>query len=188
MRDDRHSTSLALQSFRDEADRRAQFSGLLVEHTSRLYGYILTLVPNPADADEILQDVSTVLWQRFDEFQADSNFGAWGCRVAYYKALHFLRHRKVQRAAFSSTTVEMLEAEMSVVDDTLSSEYKALADCLSELREADRDLIVLRYGKNGTPQILSEMFGRPVKAIYNSLDRIRRTLFQCVMGKLAAGE
>jgi RNA polymerase sigma-70 factor, ECF subfamily len=187
MREDTNTASPVLQSFRDEGDHRAQFSALLSQHAPRIYGYILTLVPNPADADEILQEVSTVLWQRFDEFQLESNFGAWGCRVAYYKTLHFLRHRRVQRAAFSDATVEMLESEMSV-EDPLSKEFKALADCLSELRQADREMIVTRYSKDGTPQQLAESFGRPVKAIYNSLDRIRRTLFQCVMQKLAAGD
>ena len=50
-------------------DRTAEFVGLLLQHQRRIHGYIATMLTNWADADEVLQETSIVLWQKFDEFQ-----------------------------------------------------------------------------------------------------------------------
>jgi hypothetical protein len=44
-------------------DQVQLFSRLLVANQRRLYGFILTLVHDRAAADDILQDVSSLLWQ-----------------------------------------------------------------------------------------------------------------------------
>jgi RNA polymerase sigma-70 factor (ECF subfamily) len=172
----------------DSSTRTAKFVPLLSANARRIYGYILTLLPNPADAEEVFQEVNILLWERFDEFEEDTNFGAWACRIAYYKALHILRRRNLQPTSFSDSTLESLDAELLEMDDSLDAEYQALADCLAKLRESDRELITLRYGKEGSPHQLAERLNRPVKVIYRSLDRIRRALLECISRKLASGE
>src|SRR5262249_38382853 len=41
------------------------FLRLFLQHERRLYAYILTLLPNRADADDVLQEVSLVMWEEF---------------------------------------------------------------------------------------------------------------------------
>lgn len=172
----------------DASMQTAQFVPLLSANARRIYTYILTLLPNRADAEEVFQEVNLLLWQRFHEFETGTNFGAWACRVAYFKSLQFLDRRKLQPVTFSDSMLEALDAEMVAMDDSLDAEYQALADCLSKLREGDRELITSRYSGNGSPQRLAVQFNRPIKAIYRSLDRIRRALMECVMRKMASGE
>jgi RNA polymerase sigma-70 factor (ECF subfamily) len=172
----------------DSAARAEEFVPLLSANTRRIYTYILTLMPNRADAEEILQEVNVLLWQRFHEFEPGTNFGAWACRVAYYKSLHFLERRKLHPTAFSDSMLESLDAEMIAMDDSLDSEYQALADCLSKLSQEDRELITFRYADGGAPQRMAEVFDRPIRQIYRALDRIRRALLECVTRKLAIGE
>ena len=45
------------------------FLKLLLSNETRIFSYILTLVPNFADAEEIMQEASTVMWKSFDQFQ-----------------------------------------------------------------------------------------------------------------------
>jgi RNA polymerase sigma-70 factor, ECF subfamily len=168
--------------------RVAEFVPLFSANARRIYTYILTLLPNRADAEEVFQEVSALLWQRFHEFEPGTNFGAWGCRIAYFKALHVIERRKLRPTAFSDTMLEMLDAEILAMDDSLDAEYHALGDCLTKLNQTDREMIVLRYSEQGSPQRIAERYDRPVKSIYKSLDRIRRALLECVMRKLATGE
>ena len=54
----------------DEAARPAKstvFLPLFLKNERRLYAYILTLLPRRADADDVLQETSLVLWDKFDE-------------------------------------------------------------------------------------------------------------------------
>src|SRR5205814_6679679 len=71
--------------FVDEA--RRQFIRLMTRHERLVYGYILSLVPNWADADEILQETNIRLWEEFEKFQAGTNFAAWAIRVAHFQVL-----------------------------------------------------------------------------------------------------
>ena len=50
-------------------DRGAEFLRLFLQHQRRVYALILALLPNGPDADDILQETSAVLWQKFGEFE-----------------------------------------------------------------------------------------------------------------------
>ena len=47
-------------------DKNRLFLRLFLQNQRRLYAYILTLLPNRADADDVLQETSLVMWDKFD--------------------------------------------------------------------------------------------------------------------------
>src|SRR5688572_13921046 len=59
-----------------DLDREA-FAPLFSRNARRIYGFIMTLVFNHQDAEEVFQNTSIVLWNKFAEFRPDSNFFAW---------------------------------------------------------------------------------------------------------------
>ena len=88
----------------DESRRRAKgelFLRLFLQNERRLYAYILTLLPHRADVDDVLQDASLVMWDKFDEQHPPNDFTAWGCRIAYFKVLDFYKKRQRSRVCFS---------------------------------------------------------------------------------------
>ena len=68
-----------------------EFVRLYTASSRRIYTYILTLLPNRTDAEDVFQDVSVLLWEKFPEFTPGTQFSAWACRIAYFKALSFGR-------------------------------------------------------------------------------------------------
>jgi RNA polymerase sigma-70 factor (ECF subfamily) len=83
-----------------ESSKNKLFLRLFLQNERRLYAYILTLLPHRADADDILQEASLVLWDKFDENNPPDDFAAWGCRIAYYKVLDFLKKDRRSRVCF----------------------------------------------------------------------------------------
>ena len=81
----------------DPAARVDEFMRLYTQHQRRLYVYLLSLVHNAADADELLQESSYILWKKFDQFEPESNFGSWACRVAYFEVLKYREGVEQQR-------------------------------------------------------------------------------------------
>ena len=73
------------------------FSRLLVANQRRIYGFILTLVHDRAAAEDILQDVSALLWQKFDKFERGTDFAAWGMAVSRLTILNWRRKQKNSR-------------------------------------------------------------------------------------------
>src|SRR5437870_13081465 len=77
------------------------FLRLFLQNERRLYAYILTLLPNRSDADDVLQEASMVMWDKFDDEHPPDNFAAWGCRISYFKVLDFCKKRQRSRVVFS---------------------------------------------------------------------------------------
>ena len=50
-----------------------QFVSLLTRYQQRVYLFILSLVPDRADAEDVLQETNLVLWQKFDDFTPGSD-------------------------------------------------------------------------------------------------------------------
>ena len=70
----------------DEA-RGAEFVRLLTVHQPDIYVYLRSLVLDPDEASEILQDTNLVLWEKRDQFEIGTNFRAWAFQIARYKLL-----------------------------------------------------------------------------------------------------
>jgi RNA polymerase sigma-70 factor (ECF subfamily) len=164
-----------------------EFVRLYTAASRRIYTYILTLLPDRTDAEDVFQEVSTVLWEKFREFTPGTQFGAWACKIAYFKAIKFRSLKAVRSRMFSEHTLENISAELEAMDDSLDVEYRLLAECFARLPAEERTLIEQRYRNNGSPRVIAETTGLPVRRIYKSLDRIRKALLSCVTRKMAEG-
>lgn len=168
-------------------DRTAEFVGLLTQHQPGIYALIRSLVPHRADAEDILQETSQVLWKKFDSFESGTNFLAWARQVARFEVQHFLRQRQADRLCFSEPLVEALADEGLQSDERASETSAALQSCLTKLDRTDRELLTNRYEENTTLQQLAEQSRASVQTLYSRLKRIRRRLFDCIHRTLAAG-
>ena len=82
-------------------DGKAEFASLLRHHQTQLFGYIYSLARDLDDADDLFQQTSLVLWDKFEQFDASRSFINWACGVARYEVLNFLRSRSRNRLYFS---------------------------------------------------------------------------------------
>lgn len=167
-------------------DKNKLFLGLFLQNQRRLYAYILTLLPNRADADDVLQDASMVMWDKFDAGQPPTDFLAWARRVAYHKVLDFYKktHRaeaRLGRVFLDRVAGACEQAETLQLDDRRA----ALAACVEKLAPKDRDLLNRRFAEGATTRSTSEQVGRSVEAVYKALAKVRQSLLDCVQKSLA---
>lgn len=163
-----------------------EFIQLFTRHQRRLYLFILAQVPNPVDAEEILQETNVVIWNKFRQFRPGTNFLAWICQIANYEVLKYRSRRKRDRHYFSDEFLEQVAADALTRAEELESRRAALVHCLGKLREQDRQLIQTRYAPGENGKRVAEILGRPANSVYQSLSRIRRTLLECINRRLAA--
>jgi RNA polymerase sigma-70 factor (ECF subfamily) len=165
------------------------FITLYLKAQRRLFAYILTLLPHQADAEDVLQEVSAIMWEKFDENAPPRDFISWGCRIAYLEILHYRRARRRQRVVFSEEMLEQV-AEAIEEDSTalqLDERLEALDNCLEKLARRDRQLLAERFKEGATPLSTAESIGRSVDAVYKAMARIRRDLYDCMTRTLAGG-
>ena len=152
----------------------------------RIYLHILGQVGNPTDADEVLQETNVVIWSKFDRFELGTNFIAWTFQIANYEVLKFRDRRRSSRLVFSEDVIEAIAEESEESQDDLDLRRAALNECLDKLRSKDRELIQTRYAPGNKGKDVADVLGRPSNSVYQSIGRIRKTLFECINRRLSA--
>jgi RNA polymerase sigma-70 factor (ECF subfamily) len=165
------------------------FLRLFLQNERRLYAYILTLLPHRADADDILQEASLVMWDKFDDRQPPDDFTAWGCRIAYFKVLDFYKKARRARVRFCQAMLDRLAETAAEHAGALQLDERreALTGCLEKLPRRDQDLLARRFAPGATTRSAAEQVGRSVDAVYKALAKIRQALFDCVTRCLHEG-
>jgi RNA polymerase sigma-70 factor (ECF subfamily) len=164
----------------DEQAGKAEFADHLRRHQSQLFGYIHSLVRDLNDADDVFQQTTMVLWNKFAEFDRQRSFAAWACGVARLEVATFLRTRSRRRLYFTDElNLLLVEAQDKLTPAELDDRRTALGQCVQKLRERDRQLLEQCYGDPGV-NATAQRQGRSAQSVHNSLRRIRRALFECI--------
>ncbi|MCS7238957.1 MAG: sigma-70 family RNA polymerase sigma factor [Thermoguttaceae bacterium] len=168
----------------DISARAELFATLVGGSQRKLFLYILSLVANPADAEDILQETNLILWRKFEEFRPGSDFLSWACKIAYYEVLkHRARPGKLQ-TGLSESTLDLLAEEARQVVQEADLRREALAKCLGQLREPIRRMVQLRYQLQVDVRQVAEIVGKSVEAVRRALHRARVALLRCIEREL----
>jgi RNA polymerase sigma-70 factor, ECF subfamily len=69
------------------------FEEIYRTHSRRLYGVAVRMLGNPADADDMLQEIFLAAHRKLDSFRGESALGTWLYRLAVNLCLDYLRSR-----------------------------------------------------------------------------------------------
>ncbi len=159
----------------------AEFIRLLTSSQRKLFTFILSLVRNHSDADDILQETNMVAWQKWQEFELGTNFEAWAFTIARFQVMAFRKKRQRSRLHFDDELVDLLATDASEMFlDNHDPRVGALSTCLKKLKEDQRQLVARRYEPGGCVNDIAAEQGRSPKAVSESLRRIRRSLMICI--------
>ena len=161
-------------------DRTQEFVRELTGNARRIYAFILSQMPNWADADEVFQETSAVLWEKFHQFESGTNFRAWAFSIARHKILQHHNARGRDVLSFSEPFLEVVHKEAATDRVPPNLRQEALAECCGKLNAGDRDLIERRYQPGATTKSVASAVGRSVDAVYKSLNRIHSSLLECI--------
>ena len=161
----------------------------VIDWQPRLYGFVLSLVGNRDEADDVLQNVNVVLLRKQSTFQPESNFGGWAMQIAYLEVQSHRKRNSRARQRLSDVAVEIL-AETARQDNSAmghggwEAHRGALRQCLDLVPDRQRQLLELRYGGQSV-ESLSDQLGRSIGSISQTLYRVRNRLAECIRRRLA---
>jgi RNA polymerase sigma-70 factor (ECF subfamily) len=169
----------------NQQDRYDAFCELLTRYQGQLRGYILALVRNREDADDLFQATSLVLWRRFDTFEPESNFFAWARRTAEFTVRNFWRTNQTRSIPRSEIFLDALAtSEPAIGSDSFDSYVEKLRDCMEKLCSEDRNLLKLSYMNEMGVQQIADSIARSRQSVGRSLMRIRQSLLRCIQSHL----
>ncbi len=170
-----------------DAEKHRQFAERLVRNQQRVFRYVVSLVPNRADAEELFQQTCLTLWECWDRYDPALDFFPWACGIAHNHVRNFRRKREHAQVQLHADVLELLAQRSLELQQREDDRLAALQDCLAELTDGNRHVIEGYYGGRTVQEIANQRSTSP-NAIYKLLDRVRRALHDCVSWRLAGGE
>ncbi len=161
------------------------FTSLFVRHERQLYGFIAAMLGQPTDADDLLQETAKKLWREFDRYDPEKSFLGWAQTLARYEVLNYWQRQKTRRKYFSDESVELLAVEWAAIDSERDGRAIALEACVEELPVDSRRLLADRYSRDETLKETAQRTGVTPNSLYKTLQRIRKSLLDCVNGKIS---
>ncbi len=179
---------LSRRSFNSVPNKSEHFIRDLTASQNSLYGYILSLLPDRAAAEDVLQEVNLTAWQKQENFTEGTSFFAWTAKIAYFHVLSHRRKMARDRLVFDDDVLDYLAERQVERAAEVDQRVKALKRCLEKLPANQRELVEQRYAPGGSVQDIAAAAGRKAGAISQSLFRIRGALLKCVEQTVAEGE
>lgn len=167
-------------------DQYEHFLRVFTRDRERLSNYIRSLLPNRADAEDVFQQCSILLWQKFDQYDDSREFLPWACGVAFYEVRNFLRVSSRDRLQFDDDVIRQLADRRLATMRQSDMRIQVLGECLENLKESDRELMRAAYDDAQPLADFAEMSGRALQTLYNRLSKLKRLLIECVDRKLVS--
>jgi RNA polymerase sigma factor (sigma-70 family) len=148
----------------------------------RVYGLALTIVRDPAVAEEVAQETFARVWRHGGAYDARrGRVATWLLSIARNLAIDVVRTRRTQPA-----DPELVEAELSLEATTPAAdeaglqpdEREQLRDAIAELPQEQRRALVLAAYLGRTANEISELDGLPLGTV--------KTRIRSAMQKLRA--
>ena len=160
-----------------------EFVRRFVRSQQDIYAYILTLVPNTADAQDILQETAIALWAKADEYRLEEPFMPWATRFAWFQVRKFRmyqarRHRHV--VTLSDEALSVLAADRAKFESETADRDQILQQCVDKLANADRSLLGQRYDQKISIREVARQRGVEPAQLYKRLGLIRQSLLDCI--------
>lgn len=170
----------------NSSNTEAEFVSLLTANQRKLFAYIMSLVANVNDADDILQETVQVMLKKFDQFEPGTDFLAWATTIAYYRVFDFRKLKAKKELVFDDEIFNHLhtqaQSELQDTDEYLDS----LRVCMQKLATKDIGLLTLRY-MNGMPvREIASRYGRSLQSVYRSIARIQDLLRHCIKRQIVS--
>lgn len=166
-----------------ENDQDGQFLKLLRLHEKKIYGCILSLVPNRVVAEDIMQETTVIMWRKFPDYQKGSNFSAWGVTIGRFLVMDYFRKESRSIIRFSSEAMKNI-SESTGVFDSHDERVEALRECLKKMPSEVRKILKLRYQHGKSIKAIANEIQKPIHGMYKQVSKMHFLLQRCIQRKL----
>ena len=165
--------------------RQDRFLALLDGHKKSLFKIASSYCREPADREDLIQEMILQIWRSFDRYDDRYRFSTWMYRVALNVAISFYRgeRRRAHIIVPADDSIPEIAAE-APASAALEDDLRLLHRFIDQLDELDRALVVL-YLDGNRYDTIAEVLGISETNVGTKISRIKQTLRLDWAGHLA---
>ena len=158
------------------------FEELVGRYQARLHYFLRrTLGGRAANADDLLQEVWLEVYRSLPKLNDPAAFPAWAYRIARNRA--YGEFRRVQRSVTIDAGADC-EAPADEPDEVFDAdEAKLVHECLDELTQEHREVLVLRFLEEMSYDDIADVIGCSVGTVRSRLHYAKKALRFAIDGR-----
>ena len=137
-----------------------------------LYGFALSLLKNPHDAEDVLQDAYLAVWNGAPGYRSQGKPMAWLLTIVRNLCLQKLRERQRQ----SYLPQESWEPWLRDKEGMTAEDKAVLAECMARLTDEERHIVVLHAVGGLRHRETAVLLGLPLSTVLSKYARALKKL------------
>ncbi len=172
----------------DNDNIKPHFVSLLTANYYQIHAFILTMVPNKTDAEDILQNTIMYMWKHFKDYEPGTRFLSWAVTIAKFQVLTYRKTTKRSKIHLSETALDLIAEENMKISSQTDQRYEALQKCLKKLPDEELDFLKKRFMYGNSVRKIADDIGASLNVVYKRISRIKGILLDCIRRTLASQE
>ncbi|QNN20715.1 sigma-70 family RNA polymerase sigma factor [Planctomycetales bacterium ZRK34] len=169
----------------NQADRqRAELAVRWTQAQPGILAFLRTLVRDPVEVDDLLQEVAYRAAMRFDDYDPTRPFVAWAIGIARLVVLEWRRRRQRDPLVLDADAIARLADAYAARLPDLERGRLALESCIQKATPSARRLLDLRYRHDMSPADIAAELNSTPASVSSMLHRAREVLRQCIQRAL----
>jgi RNA polymerase sigma-70 factor (ECF subfamily) len=140
------------------------FNKIVLKYQQKIYWHARRMTGNHLDADEVVQEVLLVLFQKLKDFQFKSSLYTWIYRITATRSINFLRKKNIRQIfSFEDQEARSVKSSEDIIKDLESKEKLAkLEAALKKIPVKQREVFVMRSFEELSYEEISEITGKSI--------------------------
>ena len=134
------------------------------------------------DREDLINDIALELWKSFKSFNGNSKVSTWIYRVALNTSMNYKRKKKNDSLFLSLNDFKKYDTFPWLIEQDNSSDIEVLYQCINELNEINKAIILLYLDGNSHDEI-SEITGVSKTNVGTRISRIKEQIKNLVNTK-----
>ena len=155
------------------------FTVLVERHQNRVFQFVLALLRNRQDAEDVAQETFVGAFRKLNSFEGRSSFFTWLRRLAYNASIDHLRKQKSRKSDLSTPDVSSLAASQNENPVNQIEEREtidAVRSAIDQLSEDQRSIVCMRDIDGMDYSEIASVLDIPIGTVRSRLHRARLEL------------
>jgi len=152
-----------------------QFLSVFEDNTGIIIKIARAFTKTSHDREDLINDIALELWKSFVRFKGDSKISTWIYRVAINTSMNYKRKKKKDSFFSFLDDFKKVDTLPWLIEQDNSSESEILYNCIDELNEINKAIILLYLDGNSHDEI-SEIMGISKTNVGTRIGRIKEQI------------
>lgn len=178
MKDNSHDFEL-IKYFLDGDE--GSFNKLVKNYMDKIYWHARRMTGNHIDADEIVQEVLIVVYNKLHTFKFESSFYSWLYRITTTRSINYIKKRNLKQIFSLDDLLIKKDDRQSIINDVENKEeINVIEKKLQKLPLKQREVFIMRNFDELSYDEISEITGKSVGALkanyFHAVNRLKELL------------